>query len=106
MTKEDIFICSELDNMLRERVGFFVKAYIVKNRKKLILDYIEKHLKLFMEEDRVLTSDEVMNMLQISRQTLGRRIKNGILKPVNPDAKRHYRFNKSEVCRYLENGGK
>ena len=63
-------------------------------------------MKLFMEEDRVLTSDEVMNILQISRQTLGRRIKNGILKPVNPDAKRHYRFNKNEIFRYLDNGGK
>jgi predicted site-specific integrase-resolvase len=49
-----------------------------------------------MGEDHLLTSEEVMNILQISRQTFGRRVKSGVLKPVNPEAKRHYRFKKSD----------
>ena len=50
-----------------------------------------------MGEDRLLTSDEVVEMLQISHQTLGRRIKQGKLLPVNPEAKRNYRFKRSDV---------
>jgi predicted site-specific integrase-resolvase len=66
------------------------------------MDYIFQNLSKFMGEDRLLTSEEVMNMLQISRQTLGRRIKAGILNPVNPEAKRNYRFKKSDVVNYIE----
>jgi predicted DNA-binding transcriptional regulator AlpA len=41
-----------------------------------------------MGEDRLLTSKEVVEMLQVSPQTLGRRIKQRKLVPVNPEAKR------------------
>jgi predicted DNA-binding transcriptional regulator AlpA len=79
-----------------------VKVYLARNRKKYIEDYIVQNFSRFMGEDRLLTSEEVLNMLQISRQILGRRIKAGILNPVNLDAKRHYRFKKSDVVNYVE----
>ena len=106
MSTNNLFLCQELDDKLKKRVKALVVEYLAHNRKKLISDYIEREMKRFMGEDRLLTSDEVMNMLRISRQTLYRRIKHGILKPVNPDAKRNYRFEKSEVDNYIKNGGK
>jgi len=96
------FICKELDEQLKTRVDFLVKVSLVKNRKKFIEDYISQNFSKFMGEDRLLTSEEVMNMLQISRQTLGRRVKSGVLNPVNPDAKRNYRFMKSDVINYIQ----
>ena len=105
-TKKSIqFISKDLDERLGARVETFVKVYIIKNRKRLIMEYISEHFSKFMGEDRLLTSDEVMNMLQISRQTLGRRVKTGVLNPVNPEAKRNYRFMKSEVINYIERKG-
>ena len=105
METENLFLCREIDKQLEKRVAGLVVKHLVKNRKKFISDYIKKDMTQFMGEDRLLTSDEVMNMLQISRQTLYRRIKHGKLKPTNPDAKRNYRFKKSEVCNYIEKGG-
>jgi len=105
VTKKNLFINKEVDEQLTKRVDFLVKVSIIKNRKRWIMDYFSENLSKFMGEDRLLTSDEVMNMLQISRQTLGRRIKNGVLTPVNPDAKRNYRFMKSEVVNYIEGKG-
>ena len=102
VTKDIMFINRELDEQLRKRVEALVKVYLVKHRKRLIEDYISENFSKFMGEDRLLTSDEVMNMLQIARQTLGRRIKAGLLNPVNPEAKRNYRFMKSDVVDYIE----
>jgi len=106
MIKKSIkFINKELDEQLSERVETLVKVYIIKHRKWLIEDYISQNLSKFMGEDRLLTSEEVMNMLQISRQTLGRRVKAGALNPVNPEAKRNYRFKKNDVINYIERKG-
>ena len=76
---------------------------MINQRKRWISDYIEKNFMKFMGEDRLLTSDEVVEMLQISHQTLGRRIKQGKLVPVNPEAKRNYRFKRSDVYKLIEN---
>jgi predicted DNA-binding transcriptional regulator AlpA len=100
--KNFMFLNKETDGQLKKRVEMLVKVYLIKNRKRLIENYIVKKISKFMGEDRLLTSEEVMNMLQISRQTLGRRIKAGILNPVNPEAKRNYRFKKSDVVNHIE----
>ena len=99
------FINKEADEQLEKRVKQLVIQYLAKYRKRFIEDYIERTFSKFMGEDRLLTSVEVMNMLQISRQTLGRRVKSGALKPVNPEAKRHYRFKKSDIDNYIEKRG-
>lgn len=104
--KKDFFLISkEFDEQLKKRVEILVVASMVKHRKRFIEDYIERNFSKFMGEDRPLTSEEVMNMLQISRQTLGRRVKSGALKPVNPEAKRHYRFKKSDIVNLIERKG-
>jgi len=100
-----MFITKELDEQLKTRVDFLVKVSLVKNRKKFIEDYISLNFSKFMGEDRLLTSEEVMNMLQISRPTLGRRIKTGVLNPVNPKVKRNYRFLKSDINNLIERKG-
>ena len=105
MNKKIRFINKELDEQLERRIKILVGVYLVKNRKKFIQEYISENFSKFMGEDRLLTSDEVMNMLHISRQTLGRRIKAGLLNPVNPDAKRNYRFMKNDVINYIERKG-
>lgn len=101
--KEKVFICQEMDGMLKQRVDYLVKISLINQRKRWIADYIEKNFMKFMGEDRLLTSDEVVEMLQISHQTLGRRIKQGKLIPVNPEAKRNYRFKRSDVYKLIEN---
>jgi predicted DNA-binding transcriptional regulator AlpA len=101
--KEKVFICQEMDVMLKQRVDYLVKISLINQRKRWISDYIEKNFMKFMGEDRLLTSDEVVEMLQISHQTLGRRIKQGKLVPVNPEAKRNYRFKRSVVYKLIEN---
>lgn len=103
--KEKIFICQEMDEMLKQRVDYLVKISLKNQRKRWISDYIEKNFTKFMGEDRLLTSDEVVEMLQISHQTLGRRIKQGKLLPVNPEAKRNYRFKRSDVYKLIEKKG-
>ena len=103
--KEKIFICQEMDEMLKQRVDYLVKISLINERKRWISDYIEKNFTKFMGEDRLLTSDEVVEMLQISHQTLGRRIKQGKLLPVNPEAKRNYRFKRSDVYKLIEKKG-
>jgi len=104
MRKNESFssILKELDEWLPKKVETLVKVSLVKNRKRYIMDYIDKNFSKFMEENRPLTSKEVMNMLQLSRQTLGRRIKAGVLKPVNPEAKRNYRFMKNDVVNLIQ----
>ena len=102
---ETIFICQEMDGMLKQRVDYLVKISLINQRKRWIADYIEKNFTKFMGEDRLLTSDEVVEMLQISHQTLGRRIKLGKLLPVNPEAKRNYRFKRSDVYKLIEKKG-
>ncbi|MCD8251799.1 MAG: helix-turn-helix domain-containing protein [Phocaeicola dorei] len=102
---ETIFICQEMDGMLKQRVDYLVKISLINQRKRWIADYIEKNFTKFMGEDRLLTSDEVVEMLQISHQTLGRRIKQGKLLPVNPEAKRNYRFKRSDVYKLIEKKG-
>ena len=81
--KENVFICQEMDEMLKQRVDYLVKISLINQRKRWISDYIEKNFTKFMGEDRLLTSDEVVEMLQISHQTLGRRIKQGKLLHIN-----------------------
>jgi excisionase family DNA binding protein len=103
--KEKVFICQEMDEMLKQRVDYLVKISLINQRKRWISDYIEKNFTKFMGEDRLLTSDEVAEMLQISHQTLGRRIKQGKLIPVNPEAKRNYRFKRSDVYKLIEKKG-
>ena len=100
--KEAIFICQEMDELLK---NYLVKISLINQGKRWITDYIEKNLMKFMGEDRLLTSDEVAEMLQISHQTLGRRIKQGKLMPVNPEAKRNYRFKRSDVYNLIEKKG-
>ena len=102
---ETIFICQEMDEMLKQRVDYLVKISLINQRKRWIANYIEKNFTRFMGEDRLLTSDEVVEMLQISHQTLGRRIKQGKLIPVNPEAKRNYRFKRSDVYKLIEKKG-
>ncbi|MGP1624255.1 helix-turn-helix domain-containing protein [Bacteroides heparinolyticus] len=102
---ETIFICQEMDGMLKQRVDYLVKISLINQRKRWIADYIEKNFTKFMGEDRLLTSDEVVEMLQISHQTLGRRIKQGKLIPINPEAKRNYRFKRSDVYKLIEKKG-
>lgn len=105
MKAEAIFICPEMDQILSKRVNTLVKTYIIKHRKRWISDYIERNFNKFMGEDRLLTSNEVADMLQISHQTLGRRIKQGKLSPINPEAKRNYRFKRSDVYKLIEKKG-
>ena len=99
---EKIFMCQEMDEMLRQRVDYLVKISLINQRKRWITDYIEKNFMKFMGEDRLLSSKEVVEILQISHQTLGRRIKQGKLAPVNPEAKRNYRFKRSDVFQFIE----
>lgn len=103
--KKKIFICQEMDEMLKQRVDYLVKISLINQRKRWITDYIEKNFAKFMSEDRLLTSKEVVEMLQISSQTLGRRIKQGELVPINPEAKRNYRFKRSDVFQLIEKKG-
>ena len=92
--KENVFICQEMGEMLKQRVDYLVKISLINQRKRWIADYIEKNF--------TKTSDELVEMLQISHQTLGRRIKQGKLTPVNSEAKRNYRFKRSDVYRLIE----
>ncbi len=103
--KEAVFICQEMDEMLKQRVDYLVKVSLINQRKRWISDYIERNFMKFMGEDRLLTSKEVVEMLQISSQTLSRRIKQGKLKPVNPKANRNYRFRRSDVYQLIEKKG-
>lgn len=103
--KEKIFICQEMDEMLKQRVDHLVKISLINQRKLWIADYIEKNFAKFMREDRLLTSKEVVEMLQISVQTLSRRIKQGKLVPVNPESTRNYRFKRSDVFQLIEKKG-
>ena len=100
-----LFFNKAVDEQLKKRVDILVKVSLVNNRKQFIEGYILQNLSRFMGEDRLLTSKEVMNMLQISRQTLGRRVEAGVLVPTNPEAKRNYRFRKSDVINYIERKG-
>jgi len=95
------FIGKELDEQMEKTVKTLVIKYLGKYRKILVEDYISKNFSKFMGEDRLLTSEEVMNLLQISRQTLGRRVKDRVLIPVNPEVKRNYRFKKNDVINYI-----
>ena len=101
-----MLINPEFDKKLRKWVANNVKAYMIANRKRLILDYIVENLPTLLAEDRLLTAEEVRNMLQISPATLGRRVKSGVLVPVNPKERRNYRFLKSEVINSIKKGGK
>ena len=98
--KEFMFINEQLDNDLKNRIDVLARVFLVKNRKKFIDDYIERNFTKLMGENRPLTSKEVMEMMQISRSTLNRRIKSGKLKPINPDEKNH-RFLRSELVENL-----
>jgi predicted DNA-binding transcriptional regulator AlpA len=93
---------SETNEQWKKTIETHVMAYLINHRERLIGDYIAQNFSKLMSQDRLLTSKEVENMLQISSSTLGRRIKAGILKPVSPDAKRNYRFRKSDILNYIE----
>ena len=91
-----IFISKELDDQLKRRVDVLVRQYLAIHRKQFIANYIKTNFSKFMGEDRPLTSKEVMDMLQISRATLNRRIKSKVIRPINPNEKVH-RFLRSEI---------
>ena len=93
---------SETNEQWKKTIEAHVIACIVNHRERFIGDYIKQNFSKLMAEDHLLTSEDVMKKLKISRQTLGRRIKAGILKPVNPEAKRNYRFQKSDIKNYIE----
>lgn len=97
MTARSMFFCKEADELLKERVNVLVKAYAIKYARKFVKEYIAENLSVILSDAEYLTSKEVMSVLKISRSTLNRRIKNGELNPVNPEASRNYRFIKSEV---------
>lgn len=101
-TESQIFLSKDVDDMLKKRVDLLTKVSLIKHRKKLILNYISENLAIFMSEDRLMTSEEVMNFLQISRSTLNRRIKSKVLSPTNPEASRNYRFRKSDVINSIK----
>jgi len=103
--KKWTFFSKEMDNELKKRVDLLTKVYLVKNRKKLIDEFIKENFCKLMGNDRPLTSKEVMDMLQISRATFSRRIKLGKLKPINPNEKVH-RFLRSEVINFINSGKK
>jgi predicted DNA-binding transcriptional regulator AlpA len=94
--KKLLFINEEMDNELKKRIDVLVRVSLVKNRKRFIEEFISRNFCKFMGQDRPLTSNEVMEMLQISRATLNRRIKSQKINPINPDERIH-RFLKSEV---------
>jgi predicted DNA-binding transcriptional regulator AlpA len=99
---------NETNEQWKQTIEMLIIAYLVKHRKRFIENYITQNFSVLMGEDRLLTSEEVLKMLQISRQTLGRRIKAGLLVPTNPEAKRNYRVKKSAVVNYIDRkkGGK
>ena len=68
-TENFLFINKELDEQLKKRIESLVLVCIIKNRKRWILNYLGQNLTKFMGEDRLLTSDEVMDMLQIDRKS-------------------------------------
>lgn len=107
MSKEKFFalFSKEQGELLQKDIEKLVIIYLAKHRERLVADYIKRNFSKFMAEDRLLTSEEVMRILKISRQTFGRRVKSGALKPVNPEAKRHYRFKKSDIDNYIERKG-
>lgn len=97
MTERNIFFCKEADDLLKERVNILAKVYAIKYARLFVKEYLSKNLSVILSDSEYLTSKEVMSVLKISRSTLNRRIKNGELKPVNPESSRNYRFIKSEV---------
>ena len=46
--KEKIFICQEMDEILKQRVDHLVKISLINQRKRWISDYIEKNFTKFM----------------------------------------------------------
>lgn len=97
MTARSMFLCKEVDDLLKVRVNVLAKAYAIKYVRKFAKEYIAENIPVLLSNSEYLTSKEVMSILKISRSTLNRRIKNGELNPVNPEAGRNYRFIKSEV---------
>ena len=103
MTTKNISLFSkEFDEQLEQEVERLVKKYLSKYLKKFIEDYISRNFSKLMSEDYLLTSEEVMKILKISRQTLGRRIEDRMLIPINPESRRNYRFKKSDIDYYIE----
>lgn len=97
MTARSMFFCKEADDLLKERLDVLAKAYVIKYARLFVKEYITENLSVILSDSEYLTSKDVMNILRISRSTLSRRIRNGELNPVNPEASRNYRFIKSEV---------
>ena len=100
-----MFTSDELETYLEKEVEKLVVKYLGKWREKLLEDYIKRTFSKYMTEDRLLKTEEVMTILNISRSTVRRRVKSGVLKPVNPEAKRNYRFQKSDIDNYIERKG-
>lgn len=97
MEGKNLFLCKEADELLRKRVDLVAKAYVAKYARKYIKEFVAENLSILLSESEFLTSSEVMRILKISRSTLNRRIKSGVLRPINPEADRNYRFVKKEV---------
>lgn|GEM_PF-1637936 len=101
--KKMSFFSKEMKDELMCTIDIYVRVYLAKHRKRFIAEYIKENFSKLSGEDRALTSKEVMDMLQISRATLTRRIKKGKLKPVNPNERVH-RFLRSEVVEFIRTG--
>jgi len=98
------FLSETANKELEHAVEVLMLKYLVKYRKKFIEEYISSNFSKFMGENRPLTSQEVMDILLISRQTLSRWIKEGKIKPINSESGRHYRFKRDDIDRLIEEG--
>lgn len=103
--EKNIFISQDVDKMLEKRVKSLVAKSLVRLREPLIENFIERKFNKFPDADRLLTSKEVVDIFSISPQTLGRWIKKGVIIPINLDAKRNYRFRKSDLYDLIEKKG-
>ena len=97
MTARSMFFCKEADDLLKERVEVLAKVYAIKYTRHFAKQYLAENISVILSDSQYLTSKDVMSVLRISQSTLSRRVKNGDLCPVNPEAKRNYRFRRSDV---------
>lgn len=100
--KEKIYLGKEMEDFLKDRVNILTQIYLVKHRKRIIEGYLRENISILVEKDRLLTSNEVCKLLQISNQTLGRKIKNKEIIPTNPTAKKCYKFKKSDILALIK----
>lgn len=96
---------SETNEQWKKTIETHVIAYLLNHREKLIGDYIAQSFSKLMSQERLLTSEEVMGILHISKSTMGRLRKAGLLTPVNPKSGRHFKYKKSDIDEYIKKKG-